>query len=123
MLLLLPIAQASALSVAQGGKADEDALSLETLLTIEEEEVKDQGQGPALKDQGQGPALKLSTQGDEGDLVWNQAHIVSKAAVGTGVPSQRAVVSCSHDGSYVSVVYPFSKHYAVYRQGAVQWEE
>ena len=90
-------------------------------MTIEEDEIKDKGNGPALKDQG--PALKLSAQGHDGDLMWNQAHIVSKVSVGTGAPNQRAVVSCSHDGSYVSVVYPFSKHYAVYRQGAVQWEE
>jgi len=66
----------------------------------------------------QGSATQLPHQ-------WPRVQVMSKfqLAAGDGRPRQRAVITASHDGTYVAVAWPSARQYSVYRQGAASWDE
>ncbi|KAG1678760.1 hypothetical protein FOA52_012800 [Chlamydomonas sp. UWO 241] len=61
-----------------------------------------------------------------GQMAWARARVVARAPIAKDRPSHGTLITASFDGSYVAVVWPAARQYAVYApgaSGAAPWDE
>eukprot|EP00798_Chlamydomonas_sp_ICE-L_P023772 gene23772-9331_t len=52
-----------------------------------------------------------------------RVNTTNTETIASGMPASRAMITCSYDGTYVAVVWPIDRKYAVYQRLASGWKE